>query len=61
MKSRLRKLEGLTYNEIVSNIKKVLSNIPIEYYKNLIIGAYQRNENYTKTKISRKKELKNYL
>ena len=37
MKSRLRKLEGLTYNEIVNNIKKVLSNIPIEYYNHSII------------------------
>ena len=48
LKSRLQKKKGLTYNELVNNVKDVLDEIPIHIYKNLIKGAYDRNEKYVK-------------
>lgn len=61
LKSRLQKLEGLSYNELKLNIIKVIKDIPQEIYKNLLIGSYKRNETYVK-KSSRKssKKLKKY-
>ena len=64
LKSRLQKLEGLTYNELKLNIRKVrkvIKEIPIETYKNLLIGSYKRDDVYVK-KSSRKssKKLKKY-
>ena len=32
-KSRLQKKKGLTYNELVKNVKDVLNEIPIHIYK----------------------------
>jgi len=61
LKSRLQKLEGLTYNELKLNITKVIKEIPKETYKNLLIGSYKRDKIYVK-KASKKssKKLKNY-
>jgi len=56
LKSRLQKKKGLTYNELVNNVKDVLDEIPIYIYKNLIKGAYDRNEIYDVT-IELKKSL----
>jgi len=42
MKSRLHKLEGLTYDDLKKNIDKVIKDIPKEKYKNVIKGTYQR-------------------
>ena len=53
MKSRLQKLEGLTYNELKLNIGKVIK----ETYKNLLIGSYKRDVVYVK-KPSRKSSKK---
>ena len=36
LKSRLQKKKGLTYDELVKNVKDVLDEIPIHIYKNLI-------------------------
>ena len=36
LKSRLLKKKGLTYDELVKNVKDVLDEIPIHIYKNLI-------------------------
>ena len=36
LKSRLQKLEGLTYNELKLNIGKVIKDIPKDTYKNLL-------------------------
>ena len=55
LKSRLQKKKGLTYNELVNNVKDILDEIPIHIYKNLIKGAYDRNENYVKRLSTRKK------
>jgi len=54
LKSRLQKKKGLTYDELVKNIKDVLDEIPIHIYKNLIKGAYDRNEKYLKRPSTRK-------
>jgi len=51
----LRKLEGLKYNKLKENIKKV----PKENYKNILKGAYERQDYYIK-KTSKIKKYKNY-
>ena len=61
LKSRLQKLEGLVYDELKDNIKKVIKDIPKEYYKNIFRGSYDRKLKYIKKLNSRKKKLKNYL
>jgi transposase len=61
LKSRLQKLEGLVYDELKDNIKKVIKDIPKEYYKNIFKGSYDRKLKYIKKINSRKKKLKNYL
>ena len=54
MKSRLQKLEGLTYNELKLNIGKVIKDIPKDTYKNLLIGSYKRDVVYVKKPSSKK-------
>jgi hypothetical protein len=61
LKSRLQKKKGLTYNELVKNVKDVLDEIPIHIYKNIIKGAYDRNEKYIKRSSTRKRKSKKYL
>ena len=61
LKSRLQKLEGLVYDELKDNIKKVIIDIPKEHYKNIFKGSYDRKIKYIKKSNSRKKILKNYL
>ena len=46
LKSRLQKLEGLTFEELRNNVNKVVSEIPINIYENIFIGNYQKPENY---------------
>ena len=58
VKSLLQKKKGLTYDELVKN---VLDEIPIHIYKNLIRGAYDRNEKYIKRPSTRKRKPKKYL
>jgi hypothetical protein len=41
-KSRLSKLDGLTYNELKVNINKVINNISQEKFLNIFKGAYNR-------------------
>jgi hypothetical protein len=48
MKSRLQKLDGLTYKKLKTNIEKVIKDIPKEKYDNIIKGTYNRNEKYIK-------------
>ena len=61
LKSRLQKKKGLTYDELVKNVKDVLDEIPIHIYKNLIKGAYSRSEKYVKRPSTRKRKAKKYL
>ncbi len=59
LKSKLRKLEGLKYNELKENIKKIIKDIPKENYKNILKCAYERQDFYIK-KTSKTKKYKNY-
>ena len=54
LKSRLQKLDGLTYDELKKNIKKVLKEIPREKYENIFKGAYDRPEKYVSKNKTRK-------
>ena len=58
LKSRLQKKKGLTYDELVKNVKDVLDEIPIHIYKNLIKWVYDRSEKYVKRPSTRKKKPK---
>ena len=59
LKSKLRKLEGLKYNELKENNKKAIEEIPKDNYKNILKGAYERKDYYIK-KISKTRKYKNY-
>lgn len=61
MKSRLQKLNGLTYRELKTNIGNVIKKIPKVKYKNIIKGTYKRTEGYIKKSSNRNKILKKYL
>ena len=61
MKSRLHKLNGLTYLELKENISKVIKEIAKEKYENIIKGTYKKPDIYIKKISNRVKELKNYL
>ena len=54
MKSRLQKLNGLTYNNLKENITKVICEIPKEKYENIFKGAYERPEKYVPKNKTRK-------
>jgi transposase len=54
LKSRLQKLDGLTYDELNKNIEKVLKEIPREKYENIFKGAYERPEKYVSKNKTRK-------
>ena len=53
-KSKLRKLEGIKYDELKENIKNVLKMIPKETYINIFKGSYERKEEYKKESNNRK-------
>ena len=59
LKSRLNKKNGITYDDLVKNVKSIIKEIPKQTYHKLFIGSYQRSETY-KPKKSRKKTLKKY-
>ena len=61
LKSRLQKLDGLTHAELKENITKTIRNIPKEKYRNIIKGAYERQEKYISKKNNTRKIKKNYL
>ena len=61
LKSRLQKLDGLTYEKLKENIEKVIKDIPKEKYENIFKGAYNRTEKYVKKPSNRTRKLKNYL
>jgi len=60
LKSRLQKLDGLTYIKLKENIENVISKIPKEKYRNIFKGAYERPEKYVAKNKTRKIK-KNYL
>ena len=54
LKSKLRKLEGIKYDELKENIKNVLKIIPKETYMNIFKGSYERKEGYKKDSKTKK-------
>ena len=54
LKSRLQKLDGLKYENLKENIKKVINEIPKEKYENIFKGAYERPEKYVPKNKTRK-------
>ena len=47
LKSKLYKLNGYKYEDLKNNISKAIKDINITSYKNILRGAYER-ENYVK-------------
>ena len=60
IKSKLQKLNGLTYSELKANISNVIKKITKDKYINIIKGAYKR-EQYVKRISNRTKKIKGYL
>ena len=60
LKSRLKKLDGLTHEKLKENIENVISKTPKEKYINIFKGAYERPEKYIPNNKTRKIK-KNYL
>ena len=54
LKSKLQKLDGLTYEKLKLNIEKVIRNISQEKYENIFKGAYKRPEKYIAKNKTRK-------
>lgn len=61
LKSRLQKLDGLSYAELKRNIENTIKTIPKEKYRNILKGAYERPEKYVSKKNKTRKIKKNYL
>ena len=61
LKSRLKKLDGLTHSELKRNITNTIKQIPKEKYRNIINGAYEIPEKYVSNKNKTRKINKNYL
>ena len=60
LKSKLQKFSGLKYENLKENIVKAIDIIPKEYYKNILEGAYNRNEKYVPKNKTRKNPRKMY-
>ena len=61
LKSRLKKLDGLTHSELKRNITNTIKQIPKEKYRKIIKGAYEIPEKYVSNKNKTRKINKNYL
>lgn len=61
LKSRLQKLDGLSYEDIKKNVENAVKSIPKEKYRNIFKGAYERPERYDLKKNKTMKNKKNYL
>lgn len=60
LKSKLRKLNGFSYDNLKHNIKVAIKSIPNEYYMKMLKYSYKRDNNYCKNKLKKKKESKKY-
>ena len=62
LKARLQKYSGgLKYENLKENIGNAIENIPKEYYKNILEGAYSRKEKYIAKNKTRKNPKRMYL
>ena len=60
-KSRLQKKIGITYQELKSNIKDTIKDIPYEIILRIFQGSYERDEKYKrKSSIKTKRKSKQY-
>jgi hypothetical protein len=61
LKSKLRKLNGLTYDNLKTNLNLAIKAIPKEYYSKILKYSYKRDYNYIKNKSNKhKKKSKKY-
>ena len=61
LKSKLRKQQtGFKYVDLINDINRAIGEIPLEVYKNILNGAYNRTTKYVKKQSNRVKPLKNY-
>lgn len=61
LKSKLRKQQtGFKYIDLINDINRAISEIPVETYKNILTGSYKRTAKYVKKQSNRIKPLKNY-
>lgn len=56
MKSKLQKIDGLTYDDIKSNIKQIIKQNPENIYTNIFNGFYKRDNIY----VNQKKIIRKY-
>ena len=60
LKSEIRKMEGLSYNKLLENIRTTIREIPKLRYENILKGVYKRPEIYVPKVKQRKRTIKNY-
>ena len=62
LKSKLKKLDNLSYKQIDENIKKAIDEIPVKHYENIMKGTYSINygSKEMKKKTPKKTPKKNY-
>ena len=60
LKSKLRKLQGLTHNELKNNINTAINQIKPDYYMKILKYAYDRPSKYIRKVSNRIKTLKKY-
>jgi len=60
LKSKLRKLQGLTHNELKNNINTAVNQITPDYYMKILKYAYDRPSKYIRKVSNRIKTLKKY-
>lgn len=61
LKSKLQKLNGLQYKQLVKNIQLAIDVIPKIYYKKIINGSYNNPTVYDNKHTSRRHSVKKYL
>ena len=60
LKSKMQKLEGLTYENIKNNIQRSINSIPDEKYKRIFKGSYNRDVVDKKKRSNRERKTKTY-
>ena len=62
LKSKLKKLDNLSYKQINDNIKEVINKIPVKHYENIMKGSYniEYGSKEMKKKTPKKTPKKNY-
>lgn len=61
LKSKLRKMSGMSHSKLIRNIGEAIKLIPAEYYRKIFIGSYRRKNYGNIEHKHRKLRHKNYL